>query len=75
MSRKKKGKIRSIRRAIPNLDVCLIEQAKFGLIPRHGEAAATFGHLGLTQKTGILASEEIIETILSKRHQSIPGIR
>jgi hydroxymethylpyrimidine pyrophosphatase-like HAD family hydrolase len=55
-----------------NLDVCLIEQAKFGLIPRHGEAAANFGHLGLTQKTGILASEEIIETILSKRLQSKP---
>lgn len=58
-----------------NLDVCLIEQAKFGLIPRHGEAAVNFGHLGLTQKTGILASEEIIETILSKRFQSIPEIR
>ena len=58
-----------------NLDVCLIEQAKFGLIPRHGEAAVNFGHLGLTQKSGVLASEEIIETILSKRFQSIPEIR
>ena len=53
----------------------MIEQAEFGLIPRHGEAAAKFGHLGLTQKTGILASEEIIEAILSKRLQSTPGIR
>lgn len=53
------------------LDVCMIKQAKIGFIPRHGEAATDFGHLGLTQKTGILASEEIIETILSKRLDSI----
>jgi hydroxymethylpyrimidine pyrophosphatase-like HAD family hydrolase len=72
---KKEGKKTVYTAGDSNLDVCLIEQAKFGLIPRHGEAAVNFGHLGLTQKTGILASEEIIETILSKRIQSIPGIR
>ena len=48
------------------LDVCLIENADFGIIPRHGEAAANFSHLHLTEKTGILASEEIITTVLSK---------
>ena len=72
---KKEGKQTVYTAGDSNLDVCLIEQADFGLIPRHGEAAATFGHLGMTQKTGILASEEIIETILSKRLQFIPGIR
>ena len=72
---KKEGKKTVYTAGDSNLDVCLIEQAEFGLIPRHGEAAAKFGHLGLTQKTGILASEEIIEAILSKRLQLIPGIR
>jgi len=46
------------------LDVCLVAQATFGLIPRHGEAAVDFGHLGLTQKEGILAGEEIIEKMI-----------
>ncbi|KAA0948521.1 haloacid dehalogenase [Sporosarcina sp. ANT_H38] len=72
---KKEGKKTVYTAGDSNLDVCLIQQAEFGLIPRHGEAAVNFGHLGLTQKTGILASEEIIETILSKRLQLIPGIR
>lgn len=58
-----------------NLDVCLIEQAKFGLIPRHGEAAVNFGHLGLTQQTGIFAAEEIIETILAMRLETTASIR
>ncbi|CAM3236200.1 HAD family hydrolase [Filibacter tadaridae] len=51
-----------------NLDLCLIEQATFGIIPRHGEAAVENSHLGLTQKEGILAAEEILETVLLKRH-------
>lgn len=72
---KKEGKQTVYTAGDSNLDVCLIEQAEFGLIPRHGEAASKFGHLGLTQKTGILASEEIIEAILSKRLQLTPGIR
>lgn len=53
-----------------NLDVCLVRQSDFGLIPRHGEAATKYGHLGLTRETGILAAEEIIETILSKQLKS-----
>ena len=72
---KKEGKQTVYTAGDSNLDVCLIEQAEFGLIPRHGEAAAKFGHLGLTQKTGILASEEIIEAILAKRLQLTPGNR
>lgn len=57
------------------LDVCLIENADFGIIPRHGEAATDFSHLDLTEKMGILASEEIIQTILSKRRDSIAAYR
>ncbi|OCA88751.1 HAD family hydrolase [Pseudobacillus wudalianchiensis] len=49
------------------LDICLIEKSGCGLIPRHGEAAAKHGHLGLTKASGILAAEEIIEAVLSKR--------
>lgn len=49
------------------LDLCLIEQSGCGLIPRHGEAAAKHGHLGLTKAEGILAAEEILEAVLSKR--------
>lgn len=71
----KEGKKTIFTAGDSNLDVCLIEHAKFGLIPRHGEAAANFGHLGLTQKTGVLAAEEIIEKILSMRLPSIPEIR
>ncbi|PAQ14250.1 haloacid dehalogenase [Bacillaceae bacterium SAOS 7] len=52
------------------LDVCLVEQASFGLIPRHGEAAKNNLHLPLTQTEGILAAEEIIETMLAKVAES-----
>ncbi|WP_301107563.1 HAD family hydrolase [Sporosarcina sp.] len=67
----KEGKSRVYTAGDSNLDVCLIEQADFGIIPRHGEAAVDFSHLELTKKTGVLASEEIIETILSKRRNLI----
>ncbi|WP_438313445.1 HAD hydrolase family protein [Sporosarcina sp. FA9] len=48
------------------LDVDLVEKSTFGLIPRHGSAAAKYAHLGLTQKKGVSAAEEIIEMILSR---------
>ncbi|WP_432353639.1 HAD family hydrolase [Sporosarcina sp. A2] len=53
------------------LDVCMIERADFGLIPRHGEAANTFGHLGLTKSTGVLAAEELLQAMLAKLRQSV----
>lgn len=71
----KEGKKRVYTAGDSYLDVCLIEQADFGIIPRHGEAAVEFGHLGLTEKTGVLASEEIIKTILSKRLDLISNHR
>ncbi|GLY08915.1 HAD family hydrolase [Pseudobacillus badius] len=49
------------------LDVCLIEKSGCGLIPRHGEAAADYGHLGLTETSGIAAAEEIVEAALLKK--------
>lgn len=71
----KEGKKTVFTAGDSHLDVCLIEQSQFGLIPRHGEAAANYGHLGLTQKEGILAAEEIIETMLSKRLESDFNLR
>ncbi|MFD1929841.1 hypothetical protein ACFSFY_17530 [Sporosarcina siberiensis] len=48
------------------LDVDMVEKSTFGLIPRHGSAAAKHAHLGLTQEKGVLAAEEIIEKVLSR---------
>lgn len=48
------------------LDVEMVEKSTFGLIPRHGSVAEKYAHLGLTQKKGVLAAEEIIEIILSR---------
>lgn len=71
----KTGKNRVYTAGDSYLDVCLIEQSYYGLIPRHGEAAARYGHLGLTQKTGILASEEILEAILAKHRKPMAVYR
>lgn len=57
------------------LDLCLIEKSGCGLIPRHGEAAAKHGHLGLTKASGILAAEEILETVLLKRLETASRLR
>jgi hydroxymethylpyrimidine pyrophosphatase-like HAD family hydrolase len=67
----KEGKKTVFTAGDSNLDVCLIEQAGFGLIPRHGEAASRYAHLPLTQTEGMIAAEEIIETMLSKRLEPI----
>ncbi|MEK4027612.1 HAD family hydrolase [Pseudobacillus sp. FSL P4-0506] len=67
----KEGKKQVFTAGDSYLDLCLIEKSGCGLIPRHGEAAAKHGHLGLTKASGILAAEEILEAALAKRLEAV----
>lgn len=50
------------------LDMCLLENADLGLLPAHGEAVQSDSfskHIEITEKKGIKAGEEILETVMS----------
>jgi hypothetical protein len=64
--REKTGKKTVYTAGDSDLDLCLIEGGHFGMIPKHGDTAKTHPHLIQTVQEGMTASEEIIETILSK---------
>jgi hypothetical protein len=64
--REKTGKKTVYTAGDSDLDLCLIEGGHFGIIPKHGDTAKKYPHFIQTVQEGMIASEEILETILSK---------